>query len=646
MLLDVKNRAISVLLMALTIGAAACGRPGQETSHSTPAVATVQTPTFNKDVAPILFEHCVPCHRPGQAVPFTLLQYADAKQRVDKIAKAVSARRMPPWLPDPASPPFVGARRLTDVQVETIQRWIEQGAVEGDPSDLPKTPTFPKGWQLGQPDLVVKIPRPYILQPGKDDVFRNVVLPLALPAGRFVHAVEFQPGPAPVVHHAVISLDRTRASRRRDGADGQPGYDGMIVQDAQSPDGHFLGWTPGRGPIVSPEGMPWRLDPGSDLIVQLHLLPGKQPVAVQPEVGLFFTSAPSGRTPVMIKLGSKAIDIPAGERDYAITDSYVLPVDLDVLSVYPHAHYLGRGMQAFAMLPDGSTRWLLRIDHWSFHWQQDYRYVVPVALARGTKISMRYTYDNSSDNEDNPHDPPEAVRYGPKSTDEMGDLWLQVLPHSDADAAVLAREFAAREALANVAGAEMRIRRDPENAANQGFLGSSYAEVGRLAEAIPHLERALQLDPRSAGAHNYLGGALAARGRLPEALVHFRQAAALSPQDERMHFNLGNALNASGQPDAAARAFERAIAVNPDFAAGHQNLGVYLESRGRLGEAIAHLRRAVELAPDSASAHSDLGAALGEAGRIEEALQHIRRALEIQPDYAPARENLARLQRK
>src|SRR5262245_18440143 len=303
-------------------------------------------PTFNKDIAPILFERCAPCHRPGQAAPFALLEYGEAKEHAEKIVRMTKARRMPPWLPEKGFGEFVGERRLTDAQIATLERWANEGMPEGHAADRPAAPQWPEGWQLGKPDLVVTMPRPYVVQPGEHDVFRNVVMRVALPSGRFVRAVEFRPGTAPVVHHAVISIDRTRASRRRDSADGQPGYDGMITQGAQNPDGHFLGWTPGRGPIVAPAGMPWRLDPGSDLVVQLHLLPQQEPHAVQASLGLFFTDTPPQYVPLMVKLGSKAIDIPAGDTDYAITDTYVLPVDVDVLSVYPHAHYLGKEMQA------------------------------------------------------------------------------------------------------------------------------------------------------------------------------------------------------------------------------------------------------------------------------------------------------------
>jgi tetratricopeptide (TPR) repeat protein len=633
--------ALTLALVAPITGA--CARSPKDAGAAAPG----PPPTFTKDIAPILFANCAPCHRAGQAAPFTLLGYADAKQRVDKIVDATANRHMPPWLPEAGVNEFAGERRLTDAEIATIRRWAKEGAVEGDPADLPKAPVFAEGWQLGQPDLVATMPRAYTLAPKtgdeRKDVFRNVVLQVALPSNRYVRAVEFRPGAAAVVHHAVISLDRTRTSRRRDGVDGQPGYDGMITQGAQTPDGHFLGWTPGRGPIVAPPGMPWRLERGADLVVQLHLIPANVPVHIQPIVGLYFADTPPAHAPVMVKLGSKAIDIAAGDRAYAIEDRYSLPVDVDVLSVYPHAHYLGKDMQALATLPDGSTRWLLRIRDWDFHWQQDYRYVTPIALPRGTTLTMRYTYDNSKDNEHNPSKPPRGVVYGPNSSDEMGDLWVQVLPKSPADASVLVKSFAERDALANVAGAEMAVRRAPNDAKNQAFLGSAYVQVGRAQEAIPHLEEALRLDPKSANAHNYLGGALLAIGKSAEAIAHLRQAAALDPQDERLPFNLGNALNVAGQPAEAANAFARALAINPDFAEAHENLGIYLASNGRLADALTHLRRAVALAPESADAESDLGGVLAMAGKRDEALSHIRRALELSPDHPAAKANLAAL---
>ena len=212
------------------------------------------------------------------------------------------------------------------------------------------------------------------MDPTPEDVYRNLVLHTPLKSGVFVRAVEFKTGGAPI-HHAVIRVDNTGASRRRDGADGQPGFDGMAQDNVQDPDGHFIGWAPGRGPIVAPQGMPWRLDPGTALVIELHLLPGVEEIPVMPQVGLFLTDEPPARTPVIVIMGSRAIEIPAGEKEYPISDSYVLPGDMDLLSLYPHAHYLGKDIRVEAKLLDGTSRMLLHIARWDFHWQQDYRYV-------------------------------------------------------------------------------------------------------------------------------------------------------------------------------------------------------------------------------------------------------------------------------
>src|SRR5262245_6403747 len=636
MISEIRRLPKAALLVAV-VTVAGCGRPAVDRPPN-------NAPTFNDDVAPILFQHCASCHRPGQGAPFSLVTYADARSRAEKIADVTRTRQMPPWLPDPVEPGFVGERRLDARQIETIQQWVKAGAPEGDPRDLSPRRNWREGWQLGQPDLVVKPPRPFVLQPQPEDVFRNLVMVVPLPVDRFVRAIEFLPGDAPG-HHAVVHLDRTASSRRKDGRDGQPGFDGMGAMGTEEPDGHFVGWAPGRGPILSADGMPWRLAGGTDLVLELHLLPGKVPINVQPTIGLYFANAPPAALPLMVKMGSKAIDIPAGAPDYAITDKFVLPVDVDLLSVYPHAHFLGREMQVLALRPDGTTRSLLRIPRWSFHWQQDYRYARPISLPAGTTISMRFTYDNSAANTDNPHHPPVPVMAGQRSTDEMGNLLLQVVPHSRADRARLMREFLAHDALLNVAGAEMVARHHPDDAESQVQLGSSYVDVGRVVEGITHLELALKLDSNSSNAHNEMGGALMKLNRATEAVSHFAKAVATDPRNDRLVFNLGKAQAAAGRPADAAASFEKALSMNADLWEAHDEMGVLLFAAGRLDAAIAHLRRAVELAPDSEIALSDLGGALAQAGKKTEALEYLRRALEINPDYAPAKENVRGLTR-
>jgi tetratricopeptide (TPR) repeat protein len=375
------------------------------------------------------------------------------------------------------------------------------------------------------------------------------------------------------------------------------------------------------------------------------MIPSRTPLVIAPTVGLFLTNTPPARTPLTLKMGSKSIDIPAGKSDYVVTDIYELPVAAELMSVYPHAHYLAKDMRVSAALPDGSVKTLLHIPHWSFHWQQDYRYVTPVALPRGSRVTMTYTYDNSRDNEHNPRNPPVRVKVGPKSTDEMAELGLQVLTASIADAATLVQSFADRDALANVLMGEQRVRDEPNVAETRAFLGGSYVEVGRYAEAIPHLTAALKLDDRLPSAHADLGTALMAQGRIPEALVHLERAAALAPKDEGVLFNLGNGLQAAGRQVDAAAAYTRALAINPDFPDAHVNLGALLFAAGRTPEALPHFERAVSLRPNSAVIHTNYSSVLAASGRFAEALTHTRRALELNPSYPPALENLARLER-
>jgi Flp pilus assembly protein TadD len=618
---------------AVVVAAPGCG-------HVAPAPAPV---TFDKDVAPIVFANCAPCHRPGEVAPFSLLSYADATPHAEDMADETLQHRMPPWLPDPGDHPIVGERRLTANQIDTIQRWVKGGKIEGNRADLPPPPVFPGGWQLGTPDVVLAPARAYTLRPGGDDVYRNLVIHTSLASGVFVRALEFKTNGAPI-HHAVIRVDTSGTMARQDGQDGQAGVDGMAWQAGQDPEGHFIGWAPGRGPILSPDGMPWPLDRGADLVVELHLLPGKNPIEVKPTVALFLTDTPPVATPLTLKMSSKLIDIPAGATNEVITDTFKLPAGVDLLSVYPHAHYLGKDMLVTATLPGGAVKTVLHIPQWSFHWQQDYRYVTPIALPAGTTMTMRYTYDNSSANPENPRRPPVRVRLGPHSTDEMAELGLQVLPKSLADAAALVQALVDHDTQANVAWAEKLVREAPNGAENQAVLGSAYVQAERFADAVPPLETAIRLDDRSAEAEDDLGTALLALGRVSDALMHLRRAAALAPRDERIQFNLGNALNRSSQPEAAAEAYARAIAINPEFPDPHANLGAVLVAHGHARDAVPHFARAVELRPNSAVLHTDLASALAATGQFAAAMQHVRRALELNPSYAPAIDDLRRLQ--
>jgi len=573
-------------------------------------------------------------------VPFTLLNYSDVRTHVRQIAAVTKSRFMPPWQPERGYGDFAHERRLSDEQVEMIQRWVQEGAIEGHPSDLPPTPTWPEGWELGAPDLVVRVPQPYTLQPDGTDVFRNFVIPAPVPSTRYVRAMEFEPDNPHILHHAIVGVDPTRSSRRLDEQDQEPGFDGMLSEGVHSPAGNFLGWTPGRGPVVEPADMAWPLERGIDLVIQLHMFPNGKAETIQPSIGFFFSDTPPTRRTFVVKLGSKTIDIPPGAKDYTVSNDYTLPADVEALSVYPHAHYRGKDIKGFATLPDGTVKWLIWIKDWNFNRQEQYQYARPLLLPKGTVLTMRYTYDNSDENVRNPRHPPTRVMFGQHSSDEMGELWLQVLPRNNVDIAILARDYKQRELNFDVGLAEMMVRVDPRDATKRNYLAAGYIQLGRIEDAIGHLREALRLNPEHAEAHNNLGSALQLTGRPSEAIAHFRQAARIKPKDERVHFNLANALRDVGRDDEAIAEFRRAIAINPDSAEAHNNLGVALGSQQKIEEAIRQFERALAVNPDYADAHNNLGIALGSTGKVAEAIGHVRRALEIRPDYVDAQTNL------
>lgn len=517
---------------------------------------------------------------------------------------------MPPWPPARGFGSFLDERRLTPDEINRIAQWVADGSVEGAASDLAAPPRWNDSWQLGTPDLVVALDRPYTLQAEGSDVFRNFVIPIPLDRARYVRGLEFRSSAENVIHHATILLDRSGASRTLDEEDDEPGFQGDVFSEStHNPSAHAVGWTPGKSPRLEPPDMAWELPGGSDLIVQLHMIPSGKPETIQPRIGLVFATVPPKRVSIDFKLGTKSIDIPAGDRAYVVTDQYTTPVDLDVLSVYPHAHYLAHDIQAFATLPDGSVRWLVWIKDWNFRWQDEYRFTAPVFLPRGSRIVMRYTYDNSDANIHNPAHPPKRVRFGPASTDEMGDLWLRLLPRSPADATALARDYIRRELLKHVAFAERMVGEHPREAKWRGLLGARYVQADRVDEGIRELEAAVRFEPSHPEANNNLGAALLRRGRPAAAVPFLRTAVRLMPDNAEAHLNLANALQGSGDLDGAIDQFRRSVALNPNVAEAFNNLGAALAARGRIADAIAEFERALQIQPQYPDAKRNLALA-------------------------------------
>lgn len=623
----------------VTVALAMAGCAGTE--HRVIAQAPTSVAVTFADVAPIFHRSCAACHRPDGVAPFSLLAYADTKARAQDIVEAVTSRFMPPWLPEHGHVKFQGERRLTNDEIARIRAWVAAGAPEGDPSRAPSPPRFPSGWQLGAPDLVLRLPEPYALTPRGGEVFRNFVLPVPISGRRWVRAVEFLPRSRGRIHHAVLFTDTTGEARRLDALDPAPGYAGM--EGGAAPDGHFVGWSPGRQPRALAEGLAWEIREGMDLVLQLHLMPDDVPTTVQPEIGLYFAPGPPPALPVVLNLGSKTIDIPAGAPAHTVRDAYVLPTDVDALGIFPHAHYLGREITVEAALPDGQVRSLLHIRRWDFDWHYEYQYEAPVRLPAGTTLRMAVTYDNSAENRRNPNRPPRRVVWGSRSADEMADVWLTVVPRDPSARATLIEEQSRRDVERLAAGYAFRLTVDAEDVEAHSRLGHLLVGEGRAGAALPHLETVRRRRPNAWGNLHNLGVALTALGKYPESVRDFRAALALNPSYAATHHSLATTLALLGQFEDAVTHYDAALALRPDDTDAHNNVAVLLARLGRSDAAEAHYRQALRLRPDDVATRSNLAALMARLGRDEPAVSEFATVLDARPSHDPALRGFADL---
>jgi hypothetical protein len=443
-------------------------------------------PTFSEHVAPIIYTNCAPCHRPGEAAPFTLTSYEDVRRRARLIADVTGSAYMPPWHAGSQMAGFRHDRRLTEAQIRTLSDWVAAGTPRGDARREPPLPKFTAGWQLGEPDLVVRMSQAMPVPEDGPDIYRNFAIPLGLKEGRWVRAIEFRPS-GRSSHHALFFFDTSGNALQMDAADAAPGYGGMnLLGNAagagnrragnlrsllgggtpgqESAIGLLGGWAVGGRPAELPEGVARWLPADAALVLQMHFHPSGKPESEQATIGIHFADAPPARPLIELQLpplfGALAgIDLPAGESRVMFRDSFTLPIDVDVLSAGGHAHYLATDMKMTVTPPGGAPRDLLAIAQWDFSWQERYYFDKPVRLVAGTQIDVALAYDNSAANPANPFSPPRRVRWGQESTDEMGSITLEMLPVREADMPLYAtavREHLVRSTLERLPAARGR----------------------------------------------------------------------------------------------------------------------------------------------------------------------------------------------
>ena len=600
--------------------------------------------TYYRDIAPIIHKECSACHRPGESAPFSLLTYDDVKRRAAQVANATKRRYMPPWLPQPGYGSFAEQRRLTDAQIQLIQDWVKQGSPAGPATGAASPPKFTSDWQMGPPDLILRPSRPYQLPADGGEIFWNFILPVPITTTRWVKAIEIRPGNPRAFHHANVVLDRSRAARRHEPVPGGgfPGMDLAFEEETFDPDGHFLSWKPGSEPVVEPDGMSWRADPGMDLILNVHLRPTGKPETVTPLIGLYFTDKPQTKFPMLVQLEHDgAIDIPPGDKDFLVSDDFRSSMDLNVLAIYPHAHYLAKLLEGYATLPDGTKKWLIRIPEWDLNWQGVFRLQAPLFLPRGTVISMRYHYDNSSENVRNPNNPPKRVLGGNEATAEMGHLWLQVLPVAEGDQRAALQEVLVKQ----------RLQKYPDDFTANYNMGDLLLSHGNAAEAASYFEKASKADPRSALAATELGVALFTSKKFDEAEEQLKRALVIDPGYTDARFDLASVAAAGGKWAFAADQFKQVLVERPDYAKAQEHLGEVLvlwgdefAKAGNDQEAIARYRQALTYRPSDIQVHGRLGMAFARMERLDESQSEFEAILRLDPNSANAKQAIEAIQ--
>jgi hypothetical protein len=471
-----------------------------------PVPAAVAQPTYSGDIAPIVYENCTSCHRPGQAGPFSLTNYKDVSKRARQMLEVMEDRFMPPWKPVPGHGEFQDALTLTDTQIKTFRQWVDNQHPEGDPKKAPPLPKFSDDWQLGKPDLVVTMDSAFSVPADGPDIYRNFVIPLDLPEDKWVKAVDLRPSDRSVVHHVLIFLDDTGRARELDKNDGQPGFKEMSFRRS----GSLGGYVPGAKPLYFPGDLALPLKKGSDLILAAHFHPVGKATNEKSTIGIYFADKPSPKTIIPIQVPpafgiGMGIDIPPGDATYRIQDSFTLPADVEAFSVGGHAHYVCKDMRMTATFLDGITKPMLYIDDWDLNWQGSYLFKEPIKLPKGTILKTELTYDNSAGNPRNPHSPPQRIRWGKESTDEMGSITLQVTADDESNAKMIAQAVKRKTGKNAIAQISTQLKDRLEGVGvTKGtvlsFLDKNHDGMIQKSEAPERLKKAFsQIDKNASG---------------------------------------------------------------------------------------------------------------------------------------------------
>jgi mono/diheme cytochrome c family protein len=392
--------------------------------------ATVQAaqpaPTFYKDVLPILQKNCQSCHRPGEAAPMSLLTYEEARPWAAALRTAVLTKRMPPWNADPAYGHFRNDKSLSAKDVQTISDWATAKAPSGDPQDAPPPLHFVDGWNIGKPDMVVEMPKPYDIPATGTIEYTYYVVPSGFTEDKWITAAEIRPEARALIHHVIVFVREPGSKWLKEAKPGEA-YVPPLVKDEKTGreqrdtrgQGEFLaGYAPGLPPLTLEPGQAKLVKAGSDLVFQMHYTAKGMAARDQTKVGFVFAKEPPRERVLTVADANEGFVIPPGASDYPVESKLTFYGDARIISYGPHMHVRGKSFRFDLVTPSGSRETLLNVPHYDFNWQHWYEPAEPLKVSSGTTIECFATFDNSPNNKYNP-DPTSEVRWGDQTWQEM-----------------------------------------------------------------------------------------------------------------------------------------------------------------------------------------------------------------------------------
>ena len=408
-------------------------------------VATAGTvpaqPTYSKDVAPIMQARCQGCHRPGEAAPMSFGNYKEVRPWAKAIKEAIALKKMPPWFADPQVGHFKNDTSLSKTEADTIIAWVDAGAPEGDPKDVPAPKQYVTGWNIGQPEMVLEMPHAFDVPASGTVEYQYVILPYKFAEDRWVQASEIRPGARSVVHHVIAFIREPGSKWGRDKQAGVPFVPELNSNgERQGISGDMLaGFAPGVPAQALEPGRGRLIKAGSDIVLQLHYTTNGKAQNDLTKVGLTFCKEPPVQRVMALGAANRKFTIPAGDSNYRVDAEFELGHEATLSALLPHMHLRGKDFEYRIVYPDGKTSTILRVPRYDFNWQFWYNPSEEMVLPKGTKISCTAHYDNSVNNPNNP-DATRAVKWGDQSWEEMMIGFFDVVFDSKMDPKLLAPE--------------------------------------------------------------------------------------------------------------------------------------------------------------------------------------------------------------